>query len=213
MEKIEIPITKTARYFMLGKPSDEIEEIWVVCHGYAQLANYFLKKFKCLENSKRLIIAPEGFHRFYWNGFSGRVVASWMTREDRLSDIEDYVSFLDNVVLDIKQQLQKEVKLNVLGFSQGAATACRWLSVGDSEIDQLILWGSVLPDDIDYFEEQDKFNSVNLKVVIGDNDEYYSPEKIEINLDKIKEKDINFEYVKYSGKHDLYDKVLLKVTS
>ena len=49
---------------------------------------------------QRLIVAPEALSRFYVES-SGKthadthVGASWMTREDRLSDIEDYVEYLD----------------------------------------------------------------------------------------------------------------------
>ena len=213
MQKIEFKTEKTARYFMLGNTDENIEEIWIVCHGYGQLANYFLKKFECISKPKRLIIAPEGLHRFYWNGFSGRVVASWMTKEDRQSDIDDYITFLDNTIRDIENKLNRKVKVNVLGFSQGAATVCRWLSLGKTQINNLILWGSVLPDDIDYFDQKEKFNNVNLKIVIGSDDEYYSKEKIATELDKIKSREIDFDLIEYQGGHDLYEDVLLKVSS
>jgi hypothetical protein len=44
-------------------------------------------------------VAPEGLSRFYFEGgFHGpgsKVGATWMTREDRLAKIEDYVGYLD----------------------------------------------------------------------------------------------------------------------
>lgn len=212
MLKKEINTNKTARYFVLGEVSEAIEEIWIVCHGYAQLANYFLKKFTCLEDKKRLLIAPEGLHRFYWEGFSGRVVASWMTKEDRLSDINDYVTFLDNLALETKNQLNKDIKLKVVGFSQGAATVCRWLALGNTKIDELIIWGSVFPEDIDYFKQKEKFKKAKIKVVIGTEDEYYTQEKIELELNNLHKKGIDFDFINYKGKHDLYDEILLKVS-
>src|SRR3989344_4462325 len=129
MQQKNIVIPKTARYFILNELSEKIEQVWFVCHGYAQLANYFINNFDELDKSKNLIIAPEGLHRFYWKGFSERVVASWMTKEDRESDIEDYVNYL-NVVYDevISSIKNKNVKINILGFSQGTATVCRWLA-------------------------------------------------------------------------------------
>jgi hypothetical protein len=47
----------------------------------------------------RIIIAPEGLSRFYRKGFSGDVVASWMTKDDRLDDMEDYVRYLNDLHL------------------------------------------------------------------------------------------------------------------
>ena len=64
MQQKNISITKTARYFILGDASEKIEEVWFVCHGYAQLANYFIKNFEVLDNGKNLIVAPEGLSRF-----------------------------------------------------------------------------------------------------------------------------------------------------
>lgn len=140
MQQKNISITKTARYFILGDASDEIEQIWFVCHGYAQLANYFIKNFEVLDNGKNLIVAPEGLSRFYWKGFSDRVVASWMTREDRESDIEDYINFLNSVYTEVCSSLKnKNVRINVLGFSQGTATVCRWVASGKVKVDNFIL--------------------------------------------------------------------------
>src|ERR1051325_8249497 len=121
MIKKSIRIEKTARYFILGDAG--ASSVWCVCHGYAQLASYFIKNFEPLNNGDNMIVAPEGLHRFYWQGYSGRVVASWMTKEDRLDDINDYVNFLDEVHNDVMKEFKgKKVKVNVLGFSQGVAT-------------------------------------------------------------------------------------------
>lgn len=212
MKKIEIQTTKTARYFVLGDFSEEIDEVWIVCHGYSQLAKYFLKKFECITSPNRLIIAPEGLHRFYTKGTSGRVGASWMTKEDRFTDINDYVIFLDNLLIDLNSKIDSKFKVKLLGFSQGAATACRWLSLGKTKIDSLILWGSVFPDDIDYFDKKNRFNNVNLKLVIGDKDEYYSENQIEEEISKMKSKSIQFELIKFSGNHDIYENPLKMVS-
>jgi predicted esterase len=100
-----IIIPKTARYFILGEPSDQIEQIWFVCHGYGQLANYFIKNFEQLNNGKNLIATPEGLHRFYWKGFSDKVVASWMTKEDRNEVIGDNDEFINEQQIQEHQQL------------------------------------------------------------------------------------------------------------
>ena len=40
------------------------------------------------------IIAPQGLHKFYLEGTSGRVGASWMTKENREDDIKNYLVYL-----------------------------------------------------------------------------------------------------------------------
>ena len=41
MEK-HIKVERTARYFTLGELNEHTEQIWFVCHGYGQLAEYFM---------------------------------------------------------------------------------------------------------------------------------------------------------------------------
>ena len=120
MQKIEFPVHKTARVFVLGSV-EKATDVWIVLHGYAQLANTFLSEFEHLANGHTAIVAPEGLHRFYRKGFYGDVVASWMTKEDRLTDIQDYVNYLNNLVQSFPKSVQN---VHVLGFSQCVATAC-----------------------------------------------------------------------------------------
>ena len=117
MQENHIKVARTARYFQLGEVGKTIKQVWFVCHGYGQLAGYFLKHFESLANGERLIVAPEGLSRFYLNGFNGRIGASWMTREDRLNDIKDYVIFLDAVYQQIFEQVDRSsVKVSVFGL-------------------------------------------------------------------------------------------------
>ena len=88
-------VPRTARYWTAGPPPTEALGTLYVLHGYGQLAQFFVRKFQAAADSGWHVVAPEGGHRFYLKGTSGRVGASWMTREDRLSDIDDYVAFLD----------------------------------------------------------------------------------------------------------------------
>ena len=67
-------------------------------------------------------MAPEGLSRFYLDAGAGKVGASWMTKEDRAHEIEDYLSYLEQV----RAAIIPPVPLTILGFSQGVATAARW---------------------------------------------------------------------------------------
>src|SRR5258705_7905505 len=93
-------VSRMARYFTIGRPD---REVWFVLHGYGQLAARFLSRFEPLDDGGRLIVAPEALSRFYLTEDSAerRVGASWMTREDRLTEIEDYVQYLEAVYADV----------------------------------------------------------------------------------------------------------------
>ncbi|MBN8695770.1 MAG: phospholipase [Bacteroidetes bacterium] len=204
-----IIVPKTARYFVLGEVSERTEEIWIVCHGYAQLANYFIRNFEILNDGKRVIVAPEGLHRFYWQGFSGRVVASWMTREDRLEDINDYCNFLDVVYNEVISSFNKNVKVNVLGFSQGSATVLRWLSIKRPEVNNLILWGGTFPADINFDMDRTYFNTFKTYFVMGTNDEYISNAEVEEQEKILTNNKINYKSMRFEGKHEIPSDVLL----
>ncbi len=49
-----------------------------------------------------------------------------MTKEDRENEIADYVDFLDAVFGEV---VTPGARVTVLGFSQGVATAARWLAL------------------------------------------------------------------------------------
>ena len=212
MNRKKITISKTAQYFTLGEATKDVEQVWIVCHGYGQLANYFIKKFEILNNGKNLIVAPEALHRFYTTGFSGRVGASWMTKEERLDDINDYVNFIDAVYNEVIAQLKnKNVKINVLGFSQSTATVCRWLAQKNKRVDNLILWAGFFPHDIDFKTTSEIFNNINIQIMVGKQDEFITESEINKQINFLKENNIQFELTLFEGKHEIPEKILSKI--
>lgn len=212
MEQRKITVQKTGRYFIEGKVSEHIEQVWFVCHGYAQLANYFLRNFEGLNDGKTLIVAPEGLHRFYWEGFSGKVVASWMTKEDREDDIKDYVNYLDGVYSEIVPSLKnKNLKISVLGFSQGTATVCRWLTSGKSRADNMILWAGVFPEDLNLDLNKKILDDLNITFVIGDKDQFITEEQAKMEMSKLEKNHLKFNVVRFVGGHEINSDVLKQV--
>lgn len=186
MQEYTLPVYRTARYALLGDPTGPIEEVWMVCHGYGQLASYFLRPFRTIEAPHRLIVAPEGLSRFYLEDDAGahhRVGASWMTREARETEIDEYVRLLDTVYADVLTRAGRvRARLTAFGFSQGGATVTRWLArspmLGRPPADQLILWGSLLPHDLDLDAHRTWLNETNLTLVVGHEDAYATPERL-----------------------------------
>ena len=100
INEFKIQVQKTGRYFTVGDPIEATHLIFAL-HGYSQLAFYFIRPFEALNPKKYFIVCPEGLHRFYRQGNNGNVGATWMTKEDRESDIADYVLYLDQVYKEI----------------------------------------------------------------------------------------------------------------
>jgi len=207
-----ITISKTARYYIMGKPSAKINSVWFVLHGYGQLAEDFIKYFEPIKNETTLIIAPEALNRFYVKGFSGKVGSAWMTKEDRENEIKDYVNYLDSVYEEvIKLGLLSKAKITILGFSQGTATACRWITQSKLKVDRLILWGGGIPPDVDLESSKELFNSIQLTIVVGDKDEFITSEQIEKEEQRLKKNNIKYSLILFEGKHLIKKEVLLRL--
>ncbi|HCK61565.1 MAG TPA: phospholipase [Gemmatimonadetes bacterium] len=212
-----LKVERTARYWTLGTP-ESAEEVWLVLHGYKQLARRFIRRFKPIDNGLRLIVAPEALSRFYVSQEQGRhgvasvVGATWMTREDRLNEIRDYVEYLDQLVVRIEGETGK-VPLTVVGFSQGVATAARWAISGSRAPSRLILWGDFSPPDIDLELARQRLGSVELIMVRGTEDRALSPQLKQEEDERLREGGIDYRTISYPGGHDIDEQTLLTLAT
>ncbi|RKQ49262.1 putative esterase [Roseivirga pacifica] len=200
-----------ARYEVLGEPSDKIEHLWFVCHGHGQLAKFFIRKFNHLDDGKHLIVAPEGLFRYYLQGFTGRVGATWMTKEDRVSDINNYLNYLSAVMGAVKQKLNPDVKTTLLGFSQGAATISRFATQTDVAFDRLVLWAGIFPPDLPPLESHRKLNDKACFLVCGMQDPFLTPERIAEQRAIADTINIHPQEITFEGEHVLDEAVLTQI--
>lgn len=204
MQEHHLTVPRSARYYTLGEPGPAVRQVWIVCHGYGQLAGRFLTHFEPIADASRLIVAPEGLSRFYLDsGMHERVGATWMTREDRLAEIEDYVRYLDALHAALFRQVDRgAVQLVVLGFSQGVATAARWVARG-SRVERLVAWGGVLPPELDFAALTAVFARTRLTIVYGTADDYITPKIVAQEEGKLRAANIPFDVRTFEGGHDV----------
>lgn len=174
---------------------EESSVLLYVLHGYGQLARFFIRKFAGIKNVT--IVAPEGMHRFYIEGTSGRVGASWMTKEARELDIKDNLNWLNALHQSITSE-QRYEKVILLGFSQGGATAARWQNSKPDLFHALILWACVFPPDLESPSYDAGDNSF---FVIGEDDQYYNGTAMQNAISDYKK--IGFETRIFEGGHDI----------
>jgi len=166
-------VPRTARYLTLG----EIEgaaEVWVLLHGYSMLAATFLRQFEPAARPGRLLVAPEALSRAYFEEKgTRRVGASWMTKEDRDAEIEDYVRYLDLLVAQIRLGVADPLRVEIHAFSQGTATACRWVAFGRVRADRLVLWSGLVPPDLPLNQYGAALMDAGLTLAVGTRDHYH----------------------------------------
>lgn len=234
-----LAVDRTARYWTLGGDDHEAPaEIWFVLHGYKQLARRFLRRFEAVASPGRLVVAPEGLSRFYVSSGGGRhgaesvVGASWMTREDRRAEIADYVGYLDRLAAHVGVEGDASSggggtvtgdapsrgpgasaadgpAVTVLGFSQGVATASRWVTLGSVRPRRLILWGDFLPPDLDLERAEQALEGVDLVLVRGSDDgALSSPDLAAEEARRLADTDLRPRTLAYEGGHDIDDETL-----
>ncbi|MCR9288806.1 MAG: phospholipase [Bacteroidetes bacterium] len=212
MQAHTIKVSKTAHYYTVGAPSKKIKQLWIAAHGYGQLAKKFIYKFEDFDDGETLVIAPDGLSRFYFVSKAGRNPGScWMTREDRLVEIEDYTTYLQTIYEQFVPQLHDEVQIILFGFSQGCATVCRWMMAKFPRFDHLVLWGGFMPEDIDYLPHLDYVQSKNPHFIYGDEDQFLTEERMKWYDDIIEKQKIQLKRTVFGGKHIVDRKELMKL--
>lgn len=217
MEKITTLQISTT-YETLGELTEKTENIWLVCHGYGQLAKFFIRRFDILDLEKSYVIAPQGLSKFYIDGNYGKVGASWLTKENREMDLQNALTYLrfiyENEVVKSLQNHKKDsnkLKINLLGFSQGAAMISRWAVACQILFDKLVIWGGRFPDEIQ--KEQLNFvkESAEIILVIGDKDEFYQQIYIDEETTKLTKLIKTPQLIIFDGTHEVRRDVLEKL--
>lgn len=180
---LTIPISTP--YHTLNALTDSTESIWFVCHGQGQLAEYFIKKFEGLDPKKNFIIAPQGISKYYLNGFTGRVGASWMTKEDRLTEIANQQTLL-RAIWDKEVGEGHGKRVIFFGFSQGVATISRFAAFSKIPFDSLVLWSGGFPPDIPSGSFAHLKGHETVHYLTGNDDPYYKPEMRYTQTDLVK---------------------------
>jgi predicted esterase len=91
-----------------------------------------------------LLVAVQALHPFYTR--RQRVVASWMTRDDRELAIADNIDYIGRVLARVRADHPTRGSLIFSGFSQGGATAYR--AAANYRADGLIVLAADVPPDI-----------------------------------------------------------------
>jgi predicted esterase len=178
------------------------------------LAQYFLRKFKTLEDHGICVIAVEGLSHYYLEDAatrnktgSNRVGASWMTRENRLRDIENYLRYL-NTVFEHEIGNRQNLDITLLGFSQGAATVSRWALSSSIYFRRLILWAGILPPDMDFEKGKQLLKQKDVKVIYGKLDPFLTESRFG-EMNSLAEKlEIKADQIIFEGGHEIHEPTL-----
>lgn len=198
---MNIAVTKQAKLATSGNTN--AANYWLACHGYGELVKYFINKFSELDDN-HFVVAPEGLNRFYLNGFTGRVGANWMTKEDREQDIKTNNQYLTQVYNTYSFQ---EKNFIAFGFSQGTETLTRWLVNQKIAPKAIILWSNGFPVDLSN-ECNLLWKGTKIYFVVGTNDDFITPERLALKKGLFNKHQLDYELVSYEGEHKIIPSLL-----
>lgn len=210
-----IEVRRTALVASLGPPpGPSVRELWYVLHGQSMRAVPFLETCRAIESPSRLIVAPEALSRYYDGPIASRdapVAAIWMTRDERESEIHDYVRYLDDLHAHVTRQLGGATPVvTVLGFSQGGATSVRWVAGGNVKPARLIVWASSLPPEIAYGTNR-HIRAPKITYVCGTTDKYITPKVLANQLDILRAAKLAHATESFDGGHRLDNATLTRL--
>jgi len=209
--KKSICFSYEAQYCISHELSGKEKDLWLVFHGYGQLAEFFIRKFLPFDSPNRVILAPEGTNYGYLKEFQGRVGANWMTKHERELAIANNHRYLNSLMEHVLEKFHQPPKIHVLGFSQGAATSTRWASQWNSQLDTLVLWAGGFAHDLSLDLCRKRFEHTNLILAFGEKDELIEEEQKKQQLKLVETLGKQLTVLKFEGGHELDIQLLDKI--
>ena len=187
------------RYVVAPAADGDTAPLLVGFHGYGQSAVEHLETLRGIPGVDRWRLASiQGLHRFYQTR-TGRVVASWMTSQDREQAIRDNVAYVRDVVTALLSTAAPGTPLVYAGFSQGVAMAYRAALAAGHPCDGLIVLGGDVPP-----ESQDVPADRWPPILLGRGrmDEWYTEPQLHSDLAFLQSRPIRLETVVFDGGHE-----------
>jgi predicted esterase len=172
----------------------------IAFHGYGQSADDLLADVQRLPSIDRWrIVVPQALHRFYTRD-QQKVVASWMTREDRELAVEDNVEYVSRV---IDRLGARPSPLVCLGFSQGASMAYRAALLGRHAVSGVIALGGDIPPEVRAIGGTSNGGRSWPAVLIGAGvrDAWFA-KRLDGDLAFLTDRGIDHQVVRYDGAHE-----------
>ena len=191
---------RTHGRYLLGVPAAPgPRPLLVGFHGYAETAADHMQAMQSIPGTAEwVLVAIEALHRFYTR--TQRVVASWMTREDRELAIADNVDYVGRVLERVRAEHPTTGTLVFSGFSQGGAMAYR--AAANYAAAGVIVLAADLPPDV---VERRAAPLPPVLLGRGTRDDWYSEDKEATDRAALARIDARVDVCVFDGGHEWSD--------
>jgi len=195
-------------YSTLNNFTSNTKNVWLVCHGMGYLSKYFIRHFNELNPEENYIIAPQAPSKYYQKSDFKHVGASWLTKENTLTETENVLNYLHTVYQE--EKIPKNIRFITLGFSQGVSVLTRWIARFNIKCDDLILYAGSIPKELTKKDFDNlRANKTQVTYVYGDKDPYINDERISNELKKVNLLFNNdTKFIKFDGVHEVKKEIV-----
>jgi predicted esterase len=196
--------TRATGRILVEDPAVSVEPrgLLVGCHGYGQDADAMLDELRRIPGRDAWrLVSVQALHPFYTRN-NERVVASWMTRQDREDAIADNIEYMNRAVEAAAAGAAVGAGAIVfVGFSQGASMAARAAVRGRHGAAGLVMLGGDIPADV---REAADVAWPRLLIGVGSRDEWYGA-RVDSDVAFLTGRGIGHELVRFDGGHEFTD--------
>lgn len=223
---ILVPATIHGRVLVEGDEAAAVSSrVLVGFHGYAQTAGDMMEAMNRIPGARNWTrVSIQALNRFYLRG-DQRVVASWMTREDREQAIADNIAYVD-AALDQALPSAAEVgrgfgranlapehastgarehgstrALVFVGFSQGVAMAYRAALMGARPAAGVIALAGDIPPELKT-DAAHRHPWPKVLIGVGHLEQWYSADKVDQDEAFLAGSGIDHSILRFKGGHD-----------
>lgn len=173
-------------------------------HGYGQSGEDMMADLRLIPGAEAWTrVSIQALNRFYTRGDS-RVVASWMTREDREQAIADNIAYVNSAITHASTRAQQHASTPALvfvGFSQGVAMAYRAALSGARPATGVIALAGDIPPEL----KTDAATAQpwpKVLIGVGHLEQWYSADKVAGDQEFLTRRGVEHTIVKFKGGHD-----------
>ncbi len=141
-----------------------------------------------------------------------------MTTRFRDEEIKDYIDYLETCVESLRTTYPAIQEITVAGFSQGTATATRWIARSKNTFAKVILWGGTVAHDIDIagFKKNVLLNGSGdderiVHLVVGSRDKFIDDQRIDKERIRLDSLGLPYTVHRFEGGHRLDQETLVKL--
>jgi predicted esterase len=166
-------------------------------HGYGETAAIQMARLEAIPGAARwTLVSMQALHRFY-DRKTGRVVACWMTHEDREDAIADNLAYVAAAMQEAP--CGETTAIVFAGFSQGVAMAYRAACRGPHRAAGIISIGGDVPPEL---LQDSTVVFPPVMVVRGVRDEWYTAAKFDEDTTALTARDVAVQPVTLDAGHE-----------